>query len=58
MVYPNKLIAVGLCGVQNYTNMDRPKGSMHERVDIAVDALCTLCIGVDSLQHSPMGCTV
>ena len=45
---------MGLCGAQKYTNMDRPRGSMQERVDIAVDALCTLCIGAHSLQHSTM----
>lgn len=32
--------------IQKYTYMERPKGSAQDKVDIAVDALCTLCLGV------------
>lgn len=43
-------IDVKLSDPQKYTEAqtERPKGSMQERVDVAVDALCTLCMGAKS----------
>lgn len=43
-------IDVKLSDLQKYAEAqtERPKGSMQERVDVAVDALCTLCMGAET----------